>query len=106
MRRVKPNFNDTTALSKEVLPILQALSDYRKIDEERLVVISQYPVAVRLLQRLFAENKEVVRTAELPFQRDTAIFFVRSFAASNKSYSYDEEREELSYEHDKMYQRP
>jgi hypothetical protein len=106
MRRVKPNFSDTTALSKEALPILQALSNYRKIDEESLVVISQYPVAVRLLQRLFAENKEVVQTAELPFQRDTAIFFLRSFAASNKSYSYDEEREELSYEHDKMYQRP
>ena len=105
MRGAKPDFNDVISLSKEALPILLVLSEYRKMDAESLVVISQYPVAVRLLHRLFEENKEVVRTSELPFQRDVAKFFVRSFASSNRSYSYNEEREELSYEHDKMYQR-
>ncbi len=105
MRGAKPDFSDAISLSKEALPILLVLSEYRKMDSESLVVISQYPVAVRLLHRLFDENKEVVRTSELPFQRDVAKFFVRSLAASSRSYSYNEEREELSYEQDKMYQR-
>ena len=105
IRGAKPDFSDAISLSKEALPILLVLSEYRKMDSESLVVISQYPVAVRLLHRLFDENKEVVRTSELPFQRDVAKFFVRSLAASSRSYSYNEEREELSYEQDKMYQR-
>ncbi len=105
IRGAKPDFNDAISLSIEALPILLVLSEYRKMDSESLVVIAQYPVAVRLLHRLFDENREVVRTSELPFQRDVSKFFVRSFAASNRSYSYNEEREELTYEHDKMYQR-
>ncbi len=104
-RRIQLNFNDAISLSKQALPILKALSEYRKLDEESLIIISQYPVALRLLRRVFAENKDVVRITDLPFQRDIATFFLKSFAASNRSYSYDEERGELTYEHDQMYQR-
>ena len=105
LRGVKPNFYDVISASKDALPILKSYSEYRKMDEESLILISQYPIAVRLLRRLFAENKDIIRTIDLPFDRDTAAFFARSFAASNRHYSYDESHGELSYEHDKMYQR-
>lgn len=105
MRGVKPEFSDAIAISKEAAPILLVLSEYRRMDSESLVVISQYPVAVKLLRQLFDGNQEVVRISELPFQRDVAKFFVKIFAASNGSYKYNEELEELSFGHDKMYQR-
>ncbi len=94
MRGVKPNFYDVINATKEALPILKSYTEYRKMDEESLILISQYPVAVRLLRQLFAENRDVIRTIDLPFDRDTAAFFARSFAASNRSYSFDELRGE------------
>ncbi len=78
----------------EAADTLSTHRDKVRIDERSLIMLSQYPVAKRLIERRFKSRKQVP-IAELPFQHDAAAVFVKLFSMTHKRASFDYGNEEL-----------
>ena len=79
---------------ESILPSLQSHEESRKRDIDRLLIMSQYPFAKRWIRSRLNERKKL-EAAKMPFQRDVSVMYIRMYAASTPSVTYDDELEEI-----------
>ncbi len=91
---VAPSFGEVTNLIMSTLPILEAQRESQRRDESKMIIISHYPAAKRLLSSML-EKKKIILISELPFQREPASTFAKIYAISNRDVKYDEINEQM-----------
>jgi len=93
-KAAKPTFEDLAALIRTTTSNLREILETRRRDENKLIVLSQYSPARRVIERMINQNRSV-RITDLPFQREAAATFVKLYATQNPGFRYDEVEEEL-----------
>ena len=86
---------DFLAFINAATPVLRARVDSISRDKETLIVLSQYPVAAKVIDSLF-ERRKRAKLDLLPFQKKASALYCKLYAASNPSLKYDEIAEVLS----------
>ncbi len=87
-----PNLRDTAAVMEEAMYFMKSYRESKKNDEGNLIIISQLPVAMKVILRrlIFEKNIDV---SDLPFQHKAAVIYAAFSAYNNQVIRYDEENE-------------
>jgi hypothetical protein len=92
---VGESFADLQGYVKAVTPALKTRLESLRRDELTMIVLSQYPVAARVIDSMF-ERRKRMKIDLLPFQGKAAALYCKLYAAANPSLQYDEIGEVLS----------
>jgi hypothetical protein len=87
-------FDDVTDLMTLMASSLAGVRAQEMRDEKKLIVLSQYPVAKRLIERRARPNAPI-SADDLPFERDASITFMKLYASANKEANFDSSGEVL-----------
>jgi hypothetical protein len=92
--KTKASLVNLTAFMEMATSTLTAHREKVRVDERSLIMLSQYPVAMKLIEGRFRDRKQVP-VVELPFQHDAAVVFVKLFTMTHKKAGFDYVNEEL-----------
>ncbi|MDG6898585.1 MAG: hypothetical protein JRN24_02495 [Nitrososphaerota archaeon] len=92
---VGDSFDDLQAYLKSAIPLLKIRAESLRRDELTMIVLSQYPVAERVIDSMF-ERRKKMKIDLLPFQGKAAALYCKLYSAANPSLQYDEIAEVLS----------
>ena len=95
----KPSLDDSSRTIEGALLTLRNYGDSKKRDTERIIIVSQYPLVKNYISRTLRENESLPVT-KMPFQKNVALMYLRLYAESVQSVTYDDELEEIR--NDKM----
>ena len=95
------SFDALTKFLETAAGVLQSQSDAWKVDRDSLVVLAQYPLAKKIIQKLI-DDETGLAIAKLPYQKRSAALYAELYAAANPGVEYDENAEALKVtgEHD------
>jgi hypothetical protein len=94
---VNQDKNSLDEMTQDTDVIISVLGNYevsKKRDTERIVIISQYPLARRIIEATLNE-KGSLAASKLPFQKNVSSVYLRLYSASTPSVKYDDETEEI-----------
>jgi hypothetical protein len=92
---VGDSFAELQAYLKQVTPALKTRVESLRRDELTMIVLSQYPIAARVIDSMF-ERRKRMKIDLLPFQGKAAALYCKLYSAANPSLQYDEIAEVLS----------
>lgn len=90
-----PTLRDTTKIIEEVTGFMKSYRDSKKADENNLIIISQLPVAMKIIDTELAKTRSI-EVSNLPFQHKAAIIYVTFYAYNNSGIRYDEDEEVIA----------
>ena len=88
----KPTIRDSTSVVEELTEFTKNYGASKKADEGNLVIISQLPVAMKIIKNDLAAQK-TLEISNLPFQRRAARIYAAYYVNNNPETKYDEEKE-------------
>jgi len=88
---VKLTLDAITKSVSDAIPVVAGQSAAWEGDQENLIVMAQYPVARRVIQRMLAKG-DSISTDDLPFEPRTTAIYLRLYGSQNKDVTYDEEK--------------
>jgi hypothetical protein len=88
----KTTIRDSISVVEELTEFLKYYGDSKKADESNLIVISQLPVAMKIIKNELA-SKKTIEISSLPFQRRAAQIYAAYYVNNNPETRYDEEKE-------------
>ena len=89
-REAKPTLSDTSKLFDELTILLKIHNENKKTDENNLIIISQYPIAKKIID-IELEKRRAIDLTHLPFQRQAALTYLSLYAYNNPDVKYNEE---------------
>ncbi|MDG6915812.1 MAG: hypothetical protein JRM90_07585, partial [Nitrososphaerota archaeon] len=89
LRGLGVSFDAMTGFLRAAAGVLQSQVDAWKVDRENLVVLAQYPLARRVIERLL-EGQTALAVSKLPYQRKVASLYAELYAAGTAGVEYDE----------------
>jgi len=97
LRNIKSNatIRDSISIVEELTEFLKHYNESKKADEGNLIIISQLPVAMKIIKKELAD-RETIAISSLPFQRRAAQIYAAYYVNNNPETSYDEEREVIT----------
>ncbi len=94
-------FDEMTELITQATSTLAGVKAQERRDEEKLIVLAQYPVAKRMIDRLTRQDG-TVPIGDLPFQRGASLLFMNLYASGSKDAKFDSVNEVLVVRSAKM----
>ena len=88
----KPTLRDSTGIVEELTDFMKYYGASKKADEGNLIIISQLPVAMKIIKNELADRK-TLEISNLPFQRRAAQIYANYYANNNPELRYDEDKE-------------
>jgi hypothetical protein len=95
---MKVTFLNLTKFIDKTISILSSQREKRNVDEQNLIVLSQYPVARKVIEEM-TKGKKKIPIVELPFHHEAALVFVKLFTLANRWAKFDYSNEVLVIEH-------
>lgn len=89
------SFDGLTKFLEGAVGVLRSQADAWKTDRENLVVLAQYPLAKRVIEKMLSGEASLA-LAKLPYQRRVASLYAQLYATGNSGVEYDEEGEKLT----------
>lgn len=90
----KPTFGSLSNFVEEATSVLSNLQEKRRVDEQNLILLSQYPIARKVLEAAVAK-REYVPISELPFQREASIVYIKLYMLTHRKVSFDSSDEAM-----------
>ncbi len=91
----KSTIRDSISIVDELTEFLKSYSESKKADESNLIIISQLPVAMKIIKNELAAQK-TIKISRLPFQRRAGQIYAAYYVNNNPETSYDEEKEVIT----------
>jgi len=88
------SFDSLTKFLENAVGVLRSQADAWKTDRDNLVVLAQYPLAKRIIEKML-NNQTSMALAKLPYQRKAATLYAQLYATGSPDVEYDEEGERL-----------
>ena len=88
----KLTLRDSTTIVEELTDFMKYYRASRKADEGNLIIVSQLPVAMKIIKSELSTRKSL-EISDLPFQRKAAQTYATYYAINNPDTKYDEEKE-------------
>jgi hypothetical protein len=88
----KPTLRDSTEIVEELTDFMKNYGASKKSDEGNLIILSQLPVAMKIIKNELAEQN-TFEISTLPFQRRAAQIYAAYYANNNPKIKYDEDKE-------------
>ena len=101
VRKLNPNFDDLADFADDFAAFMTNVSNARKEDTRIVAILSQYQLAKKYIETLAADRK-AIPLADLPFQHDAAVMYVKLLAEETRTVRYDDSNEEIVFEHAKV----
>ena len=89
------SFDSLTKFLETAASVLRSQADAWKSDRDNLVVLAQYPLAKRIIEKMLSGQKSVA-LAKLPFQKRVAALYAQLYATGSAEVEYDENGESLT----------
>lgn len=90
----KPTFGSLSNFVEEATSVLSNLQEKRRVDEQNLILLSQYPIARKVLEAAVAK-REYVPISELPFQREASIVYIKLYMLTHRKVSFESSDEAM-----------
>jgi tetrahydromethanopterin S-methyltransferase subunit B len=90
----KSTIRDSVSVVEELTEFLKYYGDSKKADESNLIVISQLPVAMKIIKNELT-SKKTIEISSLPFQHRAAQIYAAYYVNNNPKTRYDDEKEVL-----------
>jgi hypothetical protein len=74
---------------------MRSYRDKKKADESNLVIISQLPVAMKIIGNELAKKRSI-EVSSLPFQHKAAITYAEFYAYNNSETRYNDDKEVIT----------
>lgn len=100
----RPSIETVTNIVSRVRTALLDQADRKKKDEHSLILLSQYPVAKKVVGHMLKGSHQI-EISQMPFQREAASIYLRLYSISDKSLRYDDDSEILVKKNAEMRQR-
>ena len=84
----RPTFGSLSKFVEEVVSVLSDLQEKRRVDEQNLILLSQYPIARKVLEAAAGKRREVP-ISDLPFQREASIVYIRLYMLTHRKVSFN-----------------
>jgi hypothetical protein len=95
LETVGVTFDGLTKFLENASGVLRSQSDAWKADRENLIVLSQYPLAKRIIAKMLGDQTSLA-LSKLPYQRRAAALYAQLYAAGTPDVEYDVEGETLT----------
>jgi len=90
-----PTLRETAKIIDEITEFMRSYRDKKKADESNLVIISQLPVAMKIIDNELAKKRSV-EVSSLPFQHKAAITYAEFYAYNNSETRYNDDKEVIT----------
>jgi len=94
MRSARPSIERLTNIVTRVKSALTDQRDRKRNDEHNMILLSQYPIAKKVVSQMLTRDGKVEIT-QMPFQREAASIYLRLYSVKDRSVKYDDENEVL-----------
>lgn len=101
VKKLGPSFDELINFTEDFSAFMAIVAEGRKEDTRNIIILSQYHLAKQYIEGLAGERK-AIPIADLPFQRDAAIMYVKLVAEETRAVRYDDTKEEIVVEHAKV----
>ena len=95
LESVTLSFDSLTKFLVGAASVLMNQADARKRDRDNLIVLAQYPLAKKIIQRMLSGQTSLA-LAKLPYQRRAAGLYAELYASGTPGVEYDENEETLT----------
>jgi len=86
------SFDSLTKFLENAMGVLRSQADAWKTDRDNLIVLAQYPLAKRIIEKMLSGQASLA-LAKLPYQRRAASLYAQLYATGSPGVEYDEEGE-------------
>jgi len=90
-----PSLRETTKIIDDITGFMRSYRDKKKADESNLVIISQLPVAMKIIGNELAKKRSI-EVSSLPFQHKAAITYAEFYAYNNSETRYNDDKEVIT----------
>jgi hypothetical protein len=90
-----PTLRETTKIIVDITGFMRSYRDKKKADESNLVIISQLPVAMKIIDNELAKKRSI-EVSSLPFQHKAAITYAAFYAYNNSETRYNDDKEVIT----------
>ena len=91
---VGASFDSLTEFLENAVGVLKGQSDAWKSDRDNLVVLAQYPLAKKIIEKMLS-NQTSLALGKLPYQKRVAALYFQLYATGNPGVEYEENEEAL-----------
>ena len=91
---VSLSFDSLTKFLENAVGILKSQSEAWKSDRDNLVVLAQYPLAKKIIDKMLKDQTGLA-LSKLPYQRKAASLYAQLYATATPGVEYDEKEESL-----------
>ena len=95
LETVEVSFDSLTKFIDSAAGVLKSQSEAWKRDRDNLVVLAQYPLAKKIIEKMLADQP-FLSLAKLPYQKKAAGLYAQLYATGNPGVEYDENGETLT----------
>lgn len=88
------SFDALTEFLQAAAGVLQSQVDAWKVDRDNLIILAQYPLAKKIIERLL-DGEAGLAVSRLPYQRKVASLYAELYAAGTPGVEYDENADTL-----------
>jgi hypothetical protein len=89
------SFDSLTKFLENAAGVLRSQADAWKSDRDNLVVLAQYPLAKKIIEKMLSGQKSLA-LAKLPYQKRAAAIYAQLYATGSTEVEYDESGESLT----------
>jgi hypothetical protein len=88
------SFDALTRFLGGAVVVLRSQSDAWRSDHDNMVILAQYPLAKKIIERMLTDGKGL-SISKMPYQKRVAALYAELYASGNPGLEYDENAEEL-----------
>jgi len=89
------SFDSLTKFLENAAGVIKSQADAWKGDRDNLVVLAQYPLAKKIIEKMLSGQKSLA-LAKLPYQKRAAAVYAQLYATGSPEVEYDENGESLT----------
>ncbi len=94
LERVGVTFDSLTRFLGDAVSVLKSQSEAWKTDRENLIVLAQYPLARKIIEKML-KGQGSLALSKLPYQKRAAALYAQLYASASAGIEYDVEGESL-----------
>ncbi len=95
LETVGVSFDSLTKFLEIAAGVLKSQSEAWKSDRDNLLVLAQYPLAKKIIERMLKDQTSLA-LSKLPYQKKAAALYAQLYATGNPDVEYDEDGESLT----------